>query len=52
LSGHAISGGVRDWGRRSGLPDFRSGAAMAIVMISTDFGYALRRWNGKKWLKQ
>jgi prepilin-type N-terminal cleavage/methylation domain-containing protein len=30
----------------------RSGAAMAIVMNSTDFGYALWSWNGKKWLKQ
>jgi len=29
----------------------RSGAAMALVMNSTDFGYALWRWNGKKWLK-
>jgi prepilin-type N-terminal cleavage/methylation domain-containing protein len=29
----------------------RSGVAMAIVMNSKDFGYALWRWNGKKWLK-
>ncbi len=28
-----------------------SGAAMALTMNSTDFGYALRRWNGKKWMK-
>ena len=27
----------------------RSGTAMAIVMNSTDFGYKLWRWNGKKW---
>jgi prepilin-type N-terminal cleavage/methylation domain-containing protein len=29
----------------------RRGRAMAIVMNSTDFGYALWRWNGKKWVK-
>ena len=27
------------------------GAAMAIVMNSTDFGYTLWRWNGKKWVR-
>ena len=29
----------------------RSGVAMAIVMNSEDFGYALWHWNGKKWLQ-
>jgi prepilin-type N-terminal cleavage/methylation domain-containing protein len=29
----------------------RSGVAMAIVMNSKDFGYALWRWNGQKWLQ-
>jgi prepilin-type N-terminal cleavage/methylation domain-containing protein len=29
----------------------RSGVAMAITMNSTDFGYSLWCWNGKKWLK-
>jgi hypothetical protein len=28
-----------------------SGAAMALTMNTTDFGYTLRRWNGKKWSK-
>jgi prepilin-type N-terminal cleavage/methylation domain-containing protein len=28
-----------------------SGAAMAIVMNSKDFGYALWKWNGKKWVR-
>ena len=27
----------------------RNGSAMAIVMNSTDFSYALWRWGGKKW---
>jgi prepilin-type N-terminal cleavage/methylation domain-containing protein len=26
-----------------------SGAAMALTMNSTDFGYKMYRWNGKKW---
>lgn len=30
----------------------RSGVAMAIVMNSDDFGYALWHWNGKKWLNE
>ncbi len=28
-----------------------SGAAMALTMNSKDFGYTLRRWDGKKWSK-
>lgn len=28
-----------------------SGAAMALTMNTTDFGYTLRQWNGKKWTK-
>ncbi|RQW77212.1 MAG: prepilin-type N-terminal cleavage/methylation domain-containing protein [Geobacter sp.] len=27
------------------------GAAMAIVMNTTDFGYKLWRWNGKQWVR-
>ena len=29
----------------------RGGAAMAILMNSTDFGYTLWNWNGKKWVR-
>lgn len=29
----------------------RSGSAMAIKMNSTDFGYTLWRWGGKKWVR-
>ncbi len=29
----------------------RRGSAMAIVMNSSDFGYKLWRWNGKKWVQ-
>jgi len=27
------------------------GAAMALTMNTTDYGYTLRRWDGKKWVK-
>ena len=29
----------------------RRGSAMALTMNSTDFGYTMWRWNGKKWLR-
>jgi hypothetical protein len=29
----------------------RRGAAMALTMNSTDYGYKLYRWSGKKWVK-
>jgi prepilin-type N-terminal cleavage/methylation domain-containing protein len=29
----------------------RRGAAMALTMNSTDFGYTLYRWSGKKWVR-
>jgi len=28
-----------------------SGATMALTMNSTDFGYKMYRWNGKKWVR-
>ena len=29
----------------------RRGAAMAVLMNSTDFGYSLWNWDGKKWVR-